>query len=390
MKTTLRTDLTIAEICKGFQYDSNEEKGLFGWDGKLTIQPEYQRSYIYAEDGRDKKVIESLLKGYPIGLIYFVKTGENKYEILDGQQRITSIGRYVIQSSTRFSVLDENGNPRYFDALSDLEQNKILNTPLTIYICEGGEKEIKEWFKTINIVGVPLNDQELLNALYSGIFVTNAKAKFSNSRNTNINRWSKYMKADVKRQGYLEKALEWVSDNNVEDYMSNHRNNGDISEMENHFNSVLDWIGSIFNNNYNEMRNVDWNRLYRTYHSKAYSKDKATKRAEELYFDEFVKNKKNIFEYILGGEKDTKLLEVRVFDDNIKRTVYKKQTDKAKAEDISNCPLCAIGHDANQKRIYELKEMDADHVTAWSNGGTTDINNCQMLCSTHNKAKGNK
>ena len=180
MKATLRTDITIADICKGFVYNELEGKGLYGLSGKLTIQPEYQRNYIYADGKRDVAVIDSILKGYPIGLIYFVEPTDGKFEVLDGQQRITSLGRFV---TGKFAIKDENGMQQYFSGLDKEKQDLILNTPLTIYICRGEEAEIKEWFRTINIVGVPLVNQELLNAIYSGPFVAAAKAEFSNSQN---------------------------------------------------------------------------------------------------------------------------------------------------------------------------------------------------------------
>ena len=183
MKTTLKTDITIKDICDGFVYNELEGRGLYGLSGKLTIQPEYQRNYIYADGKRDVAVIESILSGYPLGLIYFNQTDDDKYEVLDGQQRITSFGRFV---TNKFAVKDQNGMEQYFSGLDEEIQKKILEYPLTIYICEGEEKEIKSWFKTINIVGIPLNEQELLNAIYSGPFVTAAKEEFSNSQNANI------------------------------------------------------------------------------------------------------------------------------------------------------------------------------------------------------------
>src|SRR5437764_3189931 len=216
--------MNVAHICEGFVYNQLEGKGLFGLSGKLTIQPEYQRNYIYASDGgkREQAVIESLLKGYPLGLIYFNKVGEDKFEVLDGQQRITSIGRFV---TGKFAIMD-NDNPKNFDSMPADQQAKIRDSKLLIYECEGTETEIKEWFRTINIAGVPLNDQELLNAVYSGPFVTKAKEEFSNSQNANIQKWSAYInaKGGVNRQGYLERALDWVSKGDIGNYMSAHRN----------------------------------------------------------------------------------------------------------------------------------------------------------------------
>ena len=391
-KIDLRTDITIKEICEGFQYSESEEKGLFGWNGKLTIQPEYQRHYIYNNGKDDVAVIDSLLKGYPIGLIYFVETSEGRYEILDGQQRITSIGRYL---TNWFAWIDSNEIPYKFTALPEDMQEKINNTKLTIYICKGEESEIKEWFKTINIAGKELKQQELLNAIYSGPFVTKAKEVFSNSHNSNLHKWLSYIKADVKRQGLLEVALEWVSknwekDGNLEKYMSEHRHDDNINEIANYFNDVINWVSTVFIDVKDEMQNINWGKLYEIYHKNPYNAQEIHEKVNELYGDIFVQNKKGIFEYILGGCEDHKLLNVRVFDENTKRQVYNEQTKKAKEKGISNCPYCAIGDNSNKTKIWELKEMDADHVKAWSKHGSTDISNCEMLCASHNRAKGNK
>ena len=387
MKTILKTDLTVRDINAGFVYNEYEGKGLFGWDGKLIIQPEYQRNYIYADGKRDVAVVDSLLKGYPLGLLYFVKVGEDKYEILDGQQRVTSFGRFI---TDKFAIKDEHGMEQYFDGLAKNLQDKILDSQLTIYICEGEESEIKQWFKTINIVGVPLNNQELLNAIYSGPFVTMAREEFSNSQNANIQKWSAYIKGDVNRQEYLATALNWVSKGNIDNYMSQHRFDTNIVELKSYFNSVIDWISSVFKDVKSDMKGLEWGRLYETYHTNSYDPNKVSESLSKLYADPQVQDTKGICEYILGGCQDTKLLNIRVFDDTIKRVVYEKQTQDAKNKQVSNCPLCALGNDNNKARIWELKEMDADHVTAWSKGGSTDIDNCQMLCQTHNRAKGNR
>lgn len=389
METTLRTEITVREICDGFVYSELEGKGLFGLSGKLTIQPEYQRNYIYASEGgkREVAVIESILKGYPIGLIYFNKVNDNNFEVLDGQQRITSIGRFV---TNKFAIKDENGNEQLFGGFALDKKNKILNTKLLIYECEGTESEIKEWFRTINIAGVPLNNQELLNAVYSGPFVTLGKEEFSNSKNSNIQKWSAYISGSANRQDFLERALEWVSKENVSEYMSRHRFDNNITELKDYFNSVIDWVSSVFTDVESEMKGLEWGRLYETYRKKPYNSKTVSDEVKKLYGDPYVKNRRGIFEYILGGSTDTKLLEVRVFDDAIKKSVYTKQTAEAEKKSISNCPLCALGHDSNKTKIWKLAEMDADHVTAWSKGGATDTKNCQMLCKTHNRAKGNK
>jgi hypothetical protein len=389
METTLRTEITVKDICEGFVYSELEGKGLFGLSGKLTIQPEYQRNYIYASEGgkREVAVIESILKGYPIGLIYFNKVNSNNFEVLDGQQRITSLGRFV---TNKFAIKDENGNEQLFGGFALDKKNKILNTKLLIYECEGTESEIKEWFRTINIAGVPLNSQELLNAVYSGPFVTLGKEEFSNSKNSNIQKWSAYISGSANRQDFLERALQWVSKEIVSEYMSRHRFDNNITELKDYFNSVIEWVSTIFTDVESEMKGLEWGRLYETYRKKPYNSKTVSDEVKRLYADPYVKSRKGIFEYVLGGSTDTKLLEVRVFDDATKKSVYAKQTEVSEKKGVSNCSLCAIGHDSNKTKIWKLAEMDADHVTAWSKGGATDIKNCEMLCKTHNRAKGNR
>ncbi len=386
MKTTLK-EYTVKEICEGFIYNKLEEKGLFGLNGNLTIQPEYQRNYIYADGKKDVAVIKSILKGYPIGLFYFNKVGKDKFEVLDGQQRITSVGRYVTE---KFAVKDENDMEQYFGGIAVNKQETIMQTKLLIYECEGTESEIREWFQTVNIAGVPLNEQEIFNAIFSGPFVTLAKAEFSNSQNSNIQKWGAYVNGNVKRQDFLARALDWVSKGKIDDYMSKHRYDKNINELKTYFNKVIDWISNTFIDVESEMSGLEWGRLYEEYHNKRYNPQKISAAVHRLYADPYVKNRRGVFEYILGGEKDTKLLDVRIFDEATKKVVYITQTDEAKKKGKSNCPLCAIGHTANKSKIWKMDEMDADHVSAWSKGGKTDIKNCQMLCKTHNRAKGNK
>lgn len=392
MKTTLHTEWTVADICKGFYYNELEGKGLFGLDGRLTIQPEYQRHYIYNDGKKDVAVIKSLLKGYPIGLIYFNKTNDGRLEVLDGQQRITSFGRFVVGN---FSIEDDDKRIQSFESLPPEKRQQILQTKLLIYECEGEESEIKEWFKTINIAGIPLNEQELLNAIYSGKFVTAAKKVFSNSQNSELqNKWKWYVKGNEKRQEILAEALNWISQSKgitVDNYLATHRHDDSIEELEYYFRSVIDWISKTFDfEPEKDMCGLKWGELYEKYHNTPYSTAHVKKRVMALRSDEYVDDKKNIYEYILGGEKDTKLLNIRLFEESTKKTVYTRQTEEAKKKGISNCPLCAIENNANKARIYKYGEMDADHVTAWSKGGSSSIENCQMLCKTHNRAKDNR
>lgn len=386
MQTTLKK-YTVKEICTGFVYNELEGKGLFGLSGKLTIQPEYQRNYIYADGKRDVAVIESMLKGYPLGLIYFNKVDDEHLEVLDGQQRITSIGRFL---TGKLAIIDANGVPQVFSGMAKDLRERLENYELLVYECEGTESEIKEWFRTINIAGVPLNEQELLNAVYSGEFVTLAKAEFSNSRNAQIQKWQTYVKGDPKRQEILNVALDWVSKGKIGDYMAKHRHEANIDELKTYFTTVIDWVSGVFEDTENEMRGLEWGRLYETYHGNAYDPAKIHEKVRELYADPYVKERKGVFEFVLGGCTDYKLLNVRVFDEATKKSIYDIQTKKAQAEGVSNCPHCVMSNTPNKTKIWKLAEMDADHVTPWSKGGETTRENCQMLCKTHNRAKGNK
>lgn len=390
MNTELRK-YSVEEILEDFVYNELEGKGLFGLAGRLVIQPEYQRHYIYGDGRRDVAVIESLLKGYPLGLIYFnVNDASDKLEVLDGQQRITSVGRFV---TGKFAI-KVAGKEQVFSSLARNDQRKILDSELLIYECEGTETEIKEWFQTVNIAGVPLNKQELLNAIYSGPFITAAKAEYSNSNNANMQKWRSYVGGDPKRQDILEEALHWVTSSegqSIDAYLAQHRHDTGIVGLQTYFTSVIDWVSSVFIRAPDrEMRGLEWGRLYETYHSQSYNASKIDARVDELRSDPAVRAAKGIYEYLLGGEKETQLLGIRLFDENMKRTAYTQQTKAAKAKNVSNCPLCELGNDNNKARIYTPKEMDADHVTAWSKGGATDLSNLTMLCRTHNRAKGNR
>lgn len=387
MNTVLWTDKTVHDVIDGFVYNELEGKGLFGLGGKLTIQPEYQRNYIYADEGKEAAVIDSLLREYPLGLLYFNKSGDDSYEVLDGQQRITSIGRFV---AGKFAITDVNGMQQYFSGLAQNLRERILKAPLLIYVCEGEEPEIKDWFRTINISGVQLKQQEILNAVYSGTFVTLAKAEFSNSQNSNVNKWAAYISGNVKRQDYLETALKWVSHDHADEYMSQHRYDENIDELKEHFNAVIDWVSNTFTMVEREMQGQDWGKFYDEYRKRSYDPGKVSELVKELYGDEYVKNRRGVFEYILGGCEKKNLLDIRFFEDSVKRAAYERQTAAAKEKSVSNCSVCANVENANQSKVWQFSEMDADHVSAWSKGGATTAENCEMLCKPHNRAKGNR
>jgi Protein of unknown function DUF262/HNH endonuclease len=390
MKTDLET-YTVEQVVDGFVYNEFEGKGLFGLAGRLVIQPEFQRHYIYGDGKKDVAVIDSLLKGYPLGLIYFnVDVVQDRLEVLDGQQRITSIGRFV---TGKFAI-KVAGKEQVFSSLPKGDQQKILDSVLLVYECLGTETEIKEWFQTVNIAGVPLNAQELLNSIYSGPFVTKAKAEYSNSNNANMQKWSSYVKGDPKRQEVLAVTLDWVSSSqaiSIDAYLAQHRHDTDIIGLKTYFTSVIDWVGSVFTRSPDkEMRGLEWDRLYETYHSNAYSAAQLDADVDALRSDSAVEKKSGIYEYLLSGKTLTQLLSIRMFDKKVIATAYAQQTQQAASAGVSNCPLCAVGNNANKTRIYKQDEMDADHVTAWSKGGATDQANCEMLCITHNRAKGNR
>ena len=394
METTLH-QLSVATVLEGFHYNELEGKGLYGLNGKLTIQPEFQRNYIYGDGKKDVAVIDSVLKGYPLGLIYFSVADGGQLEVLDGQQRITSLGRFV---TGRFAIQWE-GREQTFGSLPKELQDRITEHTLLIYECEGTEPEIKQWFQTINIAGVPLNTQELLNAIYSGPFVTAAKAVYSNSNNANMQKWLSYVKGDPKRQDVLATALRWISDHqgiDVDGYLAAHRHDDGCKQLQAYFDEVIAWIDTVFTRSPDkEMRGLEWGRLYEAYHHHHFDPAKVDARIDALRGDGAVKNDRGVYEYVLtelapGVDADLQLLDVRLFEASVKKQAYAQQTTAAKAAGISNCPVCATGSNTNAKRIYKATEMEADHVSAWSRGGASDLANCEMLCTTHNRAKGNR
>lgn len=382
------TFFTVKELCEGFVYSESEQKGLFGLAGKLTIQPEYQRNYIYCEnDSRaEAAVIDSVLKKYPLGVLYFNKKEDGTLEVLDGQQRITSLGRFL---TGKFSIR-YNGRPCKIYSIPQDKQELIKDTKVLVYICEGTESEIKEWFEIINIGGIKLNEQEKLNAIYSGPFVSAARKEFSNKSDPRVQKWSNFITGAVERQEILQTALSWVSHGNIMDYMQEHRRDSDINELKSVFNDVIDWADRTFIEIRPQMKSIKWGMLYDKFHDKPYNPNEINEVVAKLMEDSQVTDKKGIFEYVLGGCEEKRLLNVRVFDEKTKMKAYQRQTEYARKEMISNCPLCACGDSPNKTRIWALKEMDADHVKAWSKGGDSTERNCQMLCKTHNRAKGNR
>jgi len=383
MKTTLQT-YTVAELLAGFQYSELDGKGLYGLDGKLTIQPEYQRNYLYNSGGRDSAVIASLLANYPLGLLYFNTTSNDQLEVLDGQQRITSIGRFVLGQIS----VQHDGVARYFSSLNTDDQQQVLSTKLLAYVCEGTEAEIKRWFQIINIAGIQLNAQELLNAVYSGPFVTAARATLSNSKSPVLLKRAPYLKGDVKRQDFLAAALDWASNSDNEAYLAEHRNDATAKELITTFTEVLDWAFSLFPDPYPCAKGVNWGTLYRKHGRKPYNTDNLNAQVERLMADEAVTAKAGIYEFVLGGCKDHKLLNIRAFPESIKTSKYAAQTNEYDSDPdrfISNCPEC---RERGTHKRYNIKEMEGNHIIQWILGGATDPANCNMLCKNCNARLG--
>jgi hypothetical protein len=386
---TSHHEYTVESLCKGFEYSDKDGKGLFGLDGKLTIQPDYQRHFLYEKESLEQPVIASLLRGFPLGVLYFNQVADGTFEVLDGQQRITSIGRFLLD---KFYVLDERGREQYFSSLPKDKQDLINQSRILAYHCQGEESEIKDWFEVVNKGGLRLTRQEVLNAVYSGPFVTDAKKVFSNGNNVSLEVWSTYLTGDFRRQAYLETALEWASGSKdkIDAYLGRHRTESDISQLVQRFDEIIDWVSSSFLEQFTPlMKGLDWGRMWQRFGKVQYDPKALTSRVRALVDDPYVSNKRGVFEFVLGGEEERNLLGIRVFNPAQKQKQYDIQTKKAGGEGVSNCPHCVIEDSSNKSKIWPATGMEADHVSAWSKGGESIENNCQMLCVTHNRLKGN-
>ena len=372
-------------------YEDHEEQGVRAFGGKLDVRPPYQREFVYKDKQRDA-VIATVRKDFPLNVMYWAVregvqgTGEPEFEIIDGQQRTISICQFV---DGDFSI-DIEGNQLGFYNLQDDQKEQILDYELMVYLCTGTPSEKLDWFKTINIAGEKLTAQELLNAVYHGPFVSAAKKYFSRTGCPAYQIASDYMSGSPIRQDYLETAIEWINDGDTDGYMRDHHHDSDATELWDYFKSVIEWVETTFPVKRAKMKSVKWGPLYNRYKDESFDPDALEVRVEALMSDREVKRKPGIYEFVLGGEQDTKLLEVRVFEERTKLAAYGAQTKAARAAGVSNCPACAGGTNANSIRIYEFDEMDADHVTAWSKGGSSDLSNCEMLCVFHNRSKGNR
>ena len=347
-------------------YKDSAEEGVVAYSGKLDIRPKYQREFVYTGKQRDA-VIETIKNGFPLNVMYWVKTDQGNFEVMDGQQRTISVGQYV---NGDFSL-----NDRFFHNLTKEEQNQILDYELMIYFCEGTDKERLDWFRIINIAGEKLTDQELRNAVYTGPWLSDAKLKFSKSNCAAYllaNDGGSLVNGSPIRQEYLETALSWISDGKIEDYMAKHQHDKNADELWQYFQDVISWVHKTFTKYRKEMKGVEWGRLYNKYKKVAYKAKELEEKTLKLIDDDEVQSLKGIYEYILTGEE--KHLNLRQFDDKTKRKVFEKQKGK--------CVWC--------KKTFEFEEMEADHITPWHEGGKTDSKNCQMLCKDDNRKKSGK
>lgn len=355
MQIKLR-EITVRELSKG--YEDNAEAGVVGFGGKLDIRPPYQREFIYKDKQRDA-VINTVSRDFPLNVMYWSVRDDGNFEIIDGQQRTISLCQYV---NGDFSI-----NGLAFHNLPKDKQEQILNYPLMIYLCSGTESERLEWFRTINIAGEQLTDQEIRNAVYSGSWVSDAKRYFS--KNTRPRIGDDYLNGVAIRQEYLETAINWISDGKIEDYMSKHQHDKDAKELWEYFQAVINWVQTIFTNYRREMRGVQFGFLYNEFKNKEFDVEKMEEEISKLMEDEDVTNKKGIYYYVMTREE--KCLNIRSFTDKQKREAYERQKGV--------CPKC--------NKHFEIEEMQADHITPWHDGGKTTSENCQMLCKQDNRLK---
>ena len=353
--------IKIKDVFDG--YKDSDEEGVTGYGGKLDIRPKYQREFVY-KDAQRNAVIDTIRKDFPLNVMYWNKKEDGTFEVLDGQQRTISFCQYM---QGDFSI-----NNKYFHSLTNDEREQIENYDLYIYICDGTDSERLEWFRTINIAGEKLTDQELRNATYTGTWLTDAKRHFSKSNCAAYGLADKYMNGSPIRQDYLESALKWISGGQIEEYMSKHQHDDDASELWQYFQEVIAWAQRIFPNYRKEMKGFEWGEFYNKYHDNSYNAQKMETEIVRLMQDEDVTAKKGIYEYLLSG--DERHLSIRAFTDNMKREAYERQQ--------GICPIC--------KEHFEINEMEADHITPWSQGGKTIAENCQMLCRDCNRRKSDK
>lgn len=353
--------IKIRDVAEDYRNDL--EQGVYGYGGKLNIRPIYQREFVYGEKERNA-VIDTVRKGYPLNVLYWVKSDDGTFEVLDGQQRTISICEYV---KGFFSI-----DGLFFHSLPDDEKEKIYEYELMIYICEGTHSEKLAWFETINIAGMVLSQQEIRNAIFAGPWVTHAKSYFSKTGCPAYITANRYLSGKMNRQAFLETAIKWISKNKIRDYMSENQHNSSAVDMWNYFSSVISWVEATFKIYRKEMKGIDWAFLYDDFKDENLNPDELEEEIKKLMEDEEVDRNKGIYEYVL--RRDEKFLNLRVFSDQQKREMYERQNG-----------LCNI-----RKKPYPMEEMEADHITPWSEGGKTVVENGQMIHKEENRRKSNK
>lgn len=351
-------EITIREITEN--YIDNQENGVTGFNGLLNIRPKYQREFVYDKIKRNA-VIDTINKGFPLNVMYWVKNEDGTFEVLDGQQRTISFCQYV---NNDFSI-----NNKAFHNLTQTEKNTILDYKCMVYFCEGNDLEKLEWFKIINIAGEKLTDQELRNAVYTGSWLTSAKSKFSKTNCAAYKLAKEYVSGNPIRQDYLETVISWKNNGNIEEYMSIHQHDPNANELWIYFLNVIEWVKNTFPKYRSEMKGINWGELYNQYKTQLFDTDKLEKEIKKLMEDDDVTKKKGIYDYVLTRKE--KYLNIRTFTESQKRTVYEKQNGV--------CPIC--------KKHFQFNEMEGDHITPWHLGGKTEISNCQMLCKECNRRK---
>lgn len=354
-------EITVRELTNGYQ--DNEENGVVGYGGKLDIRPPYQREFIYKDKQREA-VIDTITKSFPLNVMYWAVREDENYEVIDGQQRTISISQFV---EGDFAYKN-----RYFHNLQKDEQEQVLNYKLMVYLCSGTDSEKLEWFKTINIAGEKLTEQELRNAVYSGSWVADAKRYFSKNGCAAYGLGSDYLNGAPIRQDYLETTIKWISKDNIEKYMAEHQHEPNANDLWLYFQSIISWIKVVFPKYRREMKGINWGFLYNSFKDQKLNHKKIENEISNLMQDEDVTNKKGIYEYVLT--RNERHLNIRAFSDNQKREAYERQK--------GICPVCT--------EHYEIEGMEGDHITPWHEGGKTSADNCQMLCKDDNRRKSGK
>lgn len=363
--------VTVEQICAG--YVDNAEEGVRAYGGKLDVRPPYQREFIYKDKQRNA-VIETVRRNFPLNVMYWSVRDDGNYEVIDGQQRTLSICQFV---KGDFSI-PIDGNALYFSNLHDDQKRQVLDYECMVYFCSGTDSERLEWFRTINIAGEKLTDQELRNAVYAGPWTGDAKRYFSKTGCAAYGLAGDYVRGVAIRQEYLETAIEWHAEaegvKTIEEYMGTHQHDPSAVALWNHFRSVIDWTKATFPTYRKEMKGVAWGPLFNRFGKKAHDAKKLEKQVADLMEDEDVTSKPGIYPYVLDGEE--RHLNIRGFSANMKREAFERQKGV--------CPRCA---GANKRKKWELDEMEGDHIKPWHEGGRTDAKNCQMLCKDCNRRK---